>query len=458
MMDWKRLLSSNRLGKDKAKDGGDLRSPYQRDFDRVVFSSAFRRLQDKTQVFPLPQSDYVRTRLTHSLEVSSVGRSLGEMAGAELIKLHPELVTWVTKSDFGAIVATACLAHDIGNPPFGHSGEASIQDWFQKLEKVVSMQKVITGMSLRQSSDFRHFEGNAQGFRILTRLQNATNRGGLQLTMATLATFMKYPRESKLPEDPERKGQSGKKFGFFQSEVEFAEEVADAVGLIRRDPKIRWWGRHPLAFLVEAADDICYKIIDFEDGFKLGLISFSDAKELFSKIDNDKDVERKLKGISDKKEQIEYLRAQAIGTLVRQVVREFLNCEIQLLEGNFDSELVAVIPAASVLAEIHSQSKEKVYNARSVVEIEAAGFAVLSSLLNYFVYAAYDVSANGQSASSRSETYTKLLPPQSIIRLNNASCSNYERILVSTDFVSGMTDSYAVSVYKKMTGISLPER
>jgi dGTPase len=254
-MEWSRLISGKRLGLKHSNPVEIGRSVYQRDYDAIVFSSSFRRLQDKAQVFPLAKSDYVRTRLTHSLEVSCVGRSLGQLIG-EYLKKKKELPSQLAPADIGSIVAAACLAHDIGNPPFGHNGEKAIQGWF----KAEAGQSVLTGLTAHEKADFENFEGNAQGFRILTRLQNTDNEGGLQLTCATLGTFTKYPRPSKVScgKHPTHSGRGFKKHGYFVGEAKMFEEVAAEVGLIRRHQKCSGWFRHPLVFLVEAADDICY--------------------------------------------------------------------------------------------------------------------------------------------------------------------------------------------------------
>src|SRR3954467_3450566 len=261
-MNWAQLLCADRLRLDRPGIPAPPRSPFQIDSDRIIFSSAFRRLQDKTQVFPLADNDYVRTRLTHSLEVASVGRSLGARVGDHLCQAHFPGGE-IHASDIGAIVSAAALAHDLGNPPFGHSGEDAIRHWFTTSPVAQAARKEFTKA---EKKDFECFEGNAQGFRIITRLQMPDNPG-LRLTYATLAAFTKYPRASRLPVKPEG-GASAKKFGFFQSEAPFFEEVAVRTGLDQRVPGAAWWCRHPLAFLVEAADDICYRLVDFEDGFR----------------------------------------------------------------------------------------------------------------------------------------------------------------------------------------------
>jgi len=377
------------------------------------------------------------------------------MVGADVLGRHPQLEKKVTKSDFAAIVASACLAHDIGNPPFGHSGEAAIQAWFDT--ETANGSATVAGLGEREAADLRKFEGNAQGFRVLTKLQNANNPGGLQLTMATLAAFMKYPRESPLPSDPKLpNGQSTKKYGFFQWDVDFAEEVAEEVGLVRRHAAVRAWIRHPLTFLVEAADDICFRIVDFEDGCRLGLVPFAEGEEALCAIANDAETKERLKGIRVPREKIEYLRSRAIGRLVRDVVAVFLKHETEILNGQFDDELIRLIDLSKALEHIRDISKQRVYAAKAVVEIEAAGFEVLGGLLRFYVPAIHDVAEKGKQASPRSKKYFELLPISVQERITSKKSTCYRRLLAATDIVSGMTDSYAVSAFKKVAGISLP--
>ena len=278
-MNWEKLLSRNRIGEPLNEDVQSLngRSDFQRDFDRIVFCSAFRRLQDKTQVFPLPESDFVHTRLTHSLEVSCVGRSLGNFVGEKILQRRKKLRSLFTQFHFGEIVAAACLAHDIGNPPFGHSGEDAIAEYF-KSGNGIQYKNIL---NKKQWSDISKFEGNAQGFRLVTKLQNQYNKGGLRLTYAVLGALTKYPKESFTSSAAERVSNNiYSKFGFFQSEKNLFKEVAQAVQLETKVSSTNnlWWNRHPLAFLVEAADDICYRIMDLEDGFRLGLLSFAETE------------------------------------------------------------------------------------------------------------------------------------------------------------------------------------
>ena len=450
-MNWPRLLSRKRLGTDQAPSHSAARTDFQRDFDRIVFSSAFRRMQDKTQVFPLSKIDYVRTRLTHSLESSSVGRSLGTLVGEQLIARH-ELRDYAA-SDFGDIVAAACLAHDIGNPPFGHSGEDAIRHWARTGAYGRPRVAALRGSPLE---DFLSFEGNAQGFRVLTRLQNRDNAGGLQLTCATLAAFSKYPRESWVG-GSRFDGASARKQGFCAEDRAAFEEVAEAVGLLRRHDVHAVWRRHPLAFLVEAADDICYHVIDIEDGFRLGRLSFAEARDLFwPLVAQPGREEQRLARIGGEREKVEFLRAKVINNVIQQVVRCFLDVEPDLLVGRFDQPLLDVIPAAAAMQELIAVADARIYCAPEVVEIETAGFQVIGDLLERFIEAIDDIAEHGAGATPRSRMMSRLVPEQFVGPGGRPSPDLYARLLRLTDFVSGMTDSYAVSLYKKLTGIALP--
>ena len=449
-MDWEILLTDSRLGeksqpKQKLQDG---RSEFQKDFDRIVFSPAFRRLQDKTQVFPLPESDFVHTRLTHSLEVSCVGRSLGNLVGESVIKRHPSLKDRFTKFHFGEIVAAACLAHDIGNPPFGHSGEDAIAEFFrngngQKFKSKIKDEKKWT--------DLVKYEGNAQGFRIITKLQNPKLRGGLRLTYSTLAAVSKYPRESFINiKSKSLLNKAYRKYGFFQAEKDSFKEVANATGLnSQKDDKVYWWCRHPLAFLVEAADDICYRVMDLEDGFRLGLISFKETEELLIPLIN----RQALKGYKEKdeKERIGYLRAVAISEMVNDIAKVFLEEEENILRGKFEDDLISEIKRANALKMIKDVSVEKIYKSRSVVEREVAGYEVLGGLLDTFI-SAYNEAYEGK-ISSKNKAVFALLPGRITEEIPD---DLYLRLLRIIDFVSGMTDSFAVSLFRKLRGISLP--
>ncbi len=448
-MDWNRLLSRARPGLSRQQPDSEARTDFQRDFDRIVFSSAFRRLQDKTQVFPLSQSDYVRTRLTHSLEVSSVGRSLGTMVGDSVIRRHG--LKGVYPQDFGAVVAAACLAHDIGNPPFGHAGEDAIRLWFTAS---ATGRAVLERLTEAQQQDFLRFEGNAQGFRIITRLQSPDNRGGMQLTCATLGIFTKYPRASALPAEPPL-GIAFKKFGFYQDDWDLFAEVAGQLGLEPVLPGA--WTRHPLAYLVEAADDICYRIIDVEDAFRLQQLRYEEVRDLLLTLTGTPErAQRKMDRITRPKEKIEYLRAKAIGAIIEQAHQCFMAHEDAILAGAFTEELLDVIPAADAMRALKDCGEKQVYVSRPVVEVEAAGFEVLGGLLEAFMSTVADIADHGPNASSKSRMLIHLIPEQFAGPGRQPSTDPYRRALAITDFVSGMTDSYAVTLFKKLTGMSLP--
>jgi len=449
-LEWEKLLTDSRLGekiqpKQKLQDG---RSEFQKDFDRIVFSPAFRRLQDKTQVFPLPESDFVHTRLTHSLEVSCVGRSLGNLVGETVIKRNPPLNNQFTKFHFGEIVAAACLAHDIGNPPFGHSGEDAIAEYFrsgngQKFKLKIKDEKKWT--------DLVKYEGNAQGFRIITKLQNPKVKGGLNLTYSTLAAVTKYPRESYVSNQINLlRNKVYRKYGFFQAEKEIFKEVAFATGLdCIKNKNNYWWCRHPLAYLVEAADDICYRVMDLEDGFRLGLISFKEAEDLLRPLVS----KQSLKDYRDKdeKDRIGYLRAVTINELVNELAKVFLDEEKNILSGKFENELISEIKRANALKRIKDISIAKIYKSRSVVEREVAGYEVLGGLLETFINS-YNEAYEGKITSKNRSVFA-LLPN----RISEDIPDDlYLRLLRIIDFVSGMTDSFAVSLFRKIKGISLP--
>ncbi len=453
-MDWTQLLSVKRLGKDIASE--DPHHPtFQRDFDRIIFSSAFRRLQDKTQVFPLADSDYVRTRLTHSLEVSCVGRSLGTIIGSEIIAKYN--LNHIHPSDIGSIVSAACLAHDIGNPPLGHSGEDAIKSWFSDSN---FGRKLIGELNVDQQTDFLNYEGNAQGFRVLSRLQTPDNPGGMQLTCSTLAAYTKYPRASYIPHGSVLPaGESMKKWGFFQQDIGLFTEMADSIGLIKRKETQNCWYRHPLAFIVEAADDITYRIIDFEDAYRTGNISYDEFKALLLKIisnSNESKFLDQLNKIKGEKEKVEYLRAKAINSLIHEIVATFCCFEDQILKGEYDKDIISGIASSENLKEIKKLAKEKAYSSRKVIEIEAAGFHVLARLLQIFLTAIEDIAFKGVgNASYKSKKILQLLPCQFLGVNRLPDIDMYDRIIKITDFVSGMTDNYAVTLYKKITGISI---
>ena len=440
-MIWKTLLSPKRKGQ-KTGAQESSRSAFEQDYDRIIFSHPFRRLQDKTQVHPLPEHDFVHTRLTHSLEVSSVGRSLGKRAGEVILQRHPVLSKELSLFDFGAIVAAASLAHDLGNPPFGHAGEDSISDFFLGHPAGMRFSKEVTEA---QWHDLIQFEGNAQGFRILNKEEY-----GLRLTFASLGAFTKYPCAAFFPERDKRK-KSQKKYGFFQSEKDAFAEVADDLGLISANNES--WCRHPLAFLVEAADDICYSIIDLEDGCRLGLISFDETVELLSGILRDKLDRKKLNSNQDLNQKLGVLRALAIGELIEASTEVFLSNEEALLRGTFDQALTDLCVFAGALNEISKVSVKKIYHAKHVVEIEAAGHQVLPGLLEEFTETGLRI-VRGQR-SRKYDNLRLLLPLEIAQSIEGQPGSVYHMLRCITDFVSGLTDRHALSLYRKIKGISL---
>ncbi len=440
---WEKLLSAERLGAGKAP-GNPERTAFQQDYDRIIFTSAFRRMKDKTQVFPLSKSDYVRTRLTHSLEVSCVGRSLGAVVGREIIARHG--LKHVESGDFGAIVAAACLAHDIGNPPFGHAGEDAIREWFRQSDLLERH-----AFTSAQRADFECYEGNAQGFRIVTRLQNPANPG-LQLTGAVLATFTKYPRPSHLADKLD--GKSGKKFGFFQQDAAAFQQVARSTGLIERISGTAW-RRHPLAFLVEVADDTCYLIVDLEDAAKLGFVPYRDAECLLADLAGNTVSNGRLERLHDPKERLEYLRAKAIGRLLESAASVFLENEDDILSGKFDDELLSQSPLSIPLQAVLRLAKETIYTARPALEIETAGFEVLGALLGLFCNAVEAKAGYGRF-TTRERMLLQLLPAQFLGHNGEPDPDPYIRLLQVADFVAGMTDSYAVDMYRKLKGFDLP--
>ncbi len=446
-MNWEQLLSLKRFGdtnKRIRKEQDETRLGFEVDYDRVIFSSEFRSLQDKTQVIPLSQTDFVHTRLTHSLEVSVVGRSLGRLVGKKLLEKHPHLqsVYGYQANDFGAIVAAAALAHDIGNPPFGHSGEKAIGEYF----KTGNGKSFKDQLTEKEYQDLCDFEGNANGFKILTE-SRAGRDGGLRLSYATLGAFMKYPKES-LPKKP-TKHIADKKYGFFQSEKEAFIDVVNELGLLSRSKTDTSFSRHPLAFLVEAADDICYTIIDFEDGINLGLIQEEFALEYLINLVRDTINTKKYHQLKNTKDRVSYLRALAINTLINEAVSIFMQNEDAILKGDFDCALLDKSKYEAQINDIIKISVEQVYQSKEVVEKEIAGYRILSDLLDVFI------TAINNSYANKASNYDKLvlsLLPKNYTEIKN---SLYNRIFKACSFVSNMSDSNAILLFNKIKGINI---
>ncbi|WP_075340530.1 deoxyguanosinetriphosphate triphosphohydrolase [Tenacibaculum agarivorans] len=441
-MNWEQLLSLKRFGDTQKRERlkqDETRLGFEVDFDRIIFSSAFRSLQDKTQVIPLSKTDFVHTRLTHSLEVSVVGRTLGRRVGKILLERHAKLrELGYTFNDFGAIVAAASVMHDIGNPPFGHSGEKAIGEYF-KNGKGAHFKTLLTST---QYQDLVDFEGNANGFKIVTEDKGGTP-GGLRLSYATLGAFIKYPKES-IPKKP-TKDVSDKKYGFFQSEKDAFLDVASELGMLDKKRDEIAYYRHPLAYLVEAADDICYTIIDFEDGINLGVIDESYALEYMSKLVSNINRE-KYYSLQFKKDRTAYLRAIAINTLVGEAVDIFLTHENDILEGKFNRPLLDKCKFEAQINDIINISIEKIYKSKEVIEKEVSGYRIIADLLDVFVTALNNTYTN--SGSNYDKLVLNLLPEE----YQTPKDDLYERLMQICSYVASMSDGYATRLHKKITG------
>ncbi|HLP64291.1 MAG TPA: deoxyguanosinetriphosphate triphosphohydrolase [Flavobacterium sp.] len=442
MMNWEQLLSLKRQG-DKGKrlriEQDDTRLGFEVDYDRIIFSSAFRSLQDKTQVIPLSKTDFVHTRLTHSLEVSVVGRSIGRLVGKKIIEKYPHLqeVHGYQANDFGAIVAAAALAHDIGNPPFGHSGEKAIGEYFS----IGKGSKFKDQLTPKQWQDLIDFEGNANGFSVLTSSRPGIE-GSIRLTYAVLGAFMKYPKES-LPKKPTSKI-CDKKYGFFQSDAAFFKEVADELGLIpNKSGDDIGYERHPLAYLVEAADDICYTIIDFEDGINLGLVSEDYALEYLIKLVKDTIDTAKYQTLTTKEDRISYLRALAIGNLINDAVKVFVENEEAILKGEFPYALTDKSKYKAQIDDIIKLSIKNIYQSHEVIEKELSGYQIINNLLDKFI-TAFNNNHEGK-ATNYDKLLLKILPEKHHLEKDNL----YERLLHICHFVSMLTDGKAL-IYSKI--------
>lgn len=433
-MNWEQLLSAKRLGlEDYHREDKNVRTEFQRDYDRVVFSSSFRRLQNKTQVFPLPGRIFVHNRLTHSLEVASVGRSLGNEI---VLKLQGKRD--LPLSDITGIVSAACLVHDLGNPPFGHSGEKVISEYFLEHESAFKSQ-----FAAAEWNDLINFEGNANAFRLLTHRFSGKRNGGFVMTYATLAATVKYPYDSSV--------NVGKKYGFFQSEKEIYQRVATDLGIELLDAEKGVYARHPLVYLVEAADDICYQIMDIEDAHKLRILSTQDTFDLYLNFIADDKKDRIMKTVNmvgDVNEQISYLRACVIGNLVGVCSDVFVQNEEDILSGRFTCSLIKNI--TGYIGDAYQACTEvavnKIYRSPEVVEIEIAGYKILNTLMEVFV----------EAVRFPDRFYSKQLLSRIPSQYQVCGNSPYEMMQGVVDFVSGMTDVYALDLYRKITGISIP--
>lgn len=447
-MNWEQLLSLKRFGdthKRLRKEQDETRLGFEVDYDRIIFSSAFRSLQDKTQVIPLSKTDFVHTRLTHSLEVSVVGRSLGRITGKQLLEKHPHLqeVHGYRFNDFGAIVAAAALAHDIGNPPFGHSGEKAIGEYFA----TGNGQQYQALLTEKEWQDIIDFEGNANGFKLLTESREGVE-GGLRLSYATLGAFMKYPKQS-LPKKP-TKHIADKKFGFFQSDKQGFVAVAEELGLLQtRTGADSSFSRHPLTYLVEAADDICYTIIDFEDGINLGLISEDYALEYLIKLVKDSINTKKYNSLRFQQDRLSYLRALAINTLITDAISVFVAHEEAILDGTFNVSLLDKSKYTAQISDIISLSVDRIYQSQEVIEKEIAGYKIISDILDVYITALMRIK-NGKG-SNYDALMLRTLPEF----YRNTDGSIYEILLNTCCYVASLSDSAAVHMHNKIMGKQL---
>jgi dGTPase len=443
-MNWERLISNKRLGmEDIHTVERDDRSVFLRDYDRVIFSAPFRRLQNKTQVFPLPGSVFVHNRLTHSLEVSCVGRSLGNNIAKHLIERNASLGNTFVP-EIGNIVSTACLAHDMGNPPFGHSGEKAISAFFKQGKGGYLEESFKDNMA--QWTDIINFEGNANAFRLLAHQFLGRRKGGFAMTYSTLASIVKYPYSSIYAEQKN-------KFGFFDSEAPIFKKIADELGIKRlsEDGEPVKYARHPLVYLVEAADDICYQMMDIEDAHKLKLLTTEETKELYESFFDKKKKDRAKEVyqiVTDTNEQIAYLRATVIGILIHECAHVFIENEELILNGTFEGSLIKHIkePYKEAYKHCAEIAINKIYRSKDVLDIELAGFNVISTLLELMI----------DAVQSPDKVYSQLLINRVSSQYNINSPTLYGKIQAVLDYISGMTDVFALDLYRKIKGNSLP--
>lgn len=449
---WEKMVVESRLSSTKSKSISEYRSVFDMDHDRIVFSNSFRRMHDKTQVFPyapLSSSGQARSRLSHSLEVSCAARSLGILLGQHLVKEGAKINPY----DLGMILASACLAHDIGNPPFGHSGEFAIQEWSKD-----NLESILTDPW--EQLDFYKFEGNAQGFRILTRLESWQRKGGIRPTVSTLCAFTKYPCPSVYAGKAEN-GPSGKKHGYFKADFESFQEVFAQSSLLPKDNDSRTYPRHPLAYLTEAADDLCYAVVDLEDAYHLGIISFHEAYELLAPIaSRDENFDDNHKYDNDLR--IARLRSATISELINQAIAAFIQHIDEFENCSYNRAIIDDIESSEEYSAIYSFSMQRIYSSDRVLEIEFGGYNMIRGLLDLFVPAVTSVRPSTQEVVSR-----RMIPIRYFKRHYNYKDDNdclnliedlslYERILSVTDFISGMTDRYAVELYQRLSGIKNP--
>jgi dGTPase len=462
-MNWETLYNTRRTGDSerKTRNPDPVRNSFLRDYDRIIFSSAFRRLQNKTQVFPLPGAIFVHNRLTHSLEVASVGRSLGKATGEMIAEKYPNAGAEFTefyRHELSSVIASACLAHDIGNPPFGHSGEDAIRAFFTGLDPVMK-EKIYKELTPNQIQDFEQFEGNSNALRTLTHSFNEPEPGGYKLTYTTLAALVKYPCASIEGFDKKSGLIATKKSGYFDSEAETYRQIAETLQIHRHDGYNTVYARHPFVYLTEAADDICYRVIDMEDAHRLHIVSTAQFTDMFLPFfDNETDeykkrsyIEKKLAAINDDNQKVQFIRARWIGLMIGKIADLFMAHEQQLLAGTLQHDLLKCLPPHDyeLIERINQFSVTNIYNYRAVVEIEIAGYNVIGGMLREFVHAVLhpNLAKSGKIIKLVSAQFPVAQPGQSM----------YSNIQSLVDFIAGMTDLYAIDMYRKITGIAIPE-
>lgn len=460
-MNWETLFSTQRTGEQtSAKKRYDpVRNSFQKDYDRIIFSSPFRRLQNKTQVFPLPKAVLVHNRLTHSLEVTSVGRSLGKAVGRAIAAKYrtDELTSEFYNHELAYVVAAACLAHDIGNPPFGHSGEDAIRTFFKQVEGDTRA-RIHDELSPEQRMDFERFEGNSNAFRVLTHNFNEPDAGMFRLTYTTLAALVKYPCASIEGFNKASGLISTKKSGYFTGELETFARIAETLEIPKTEAYQTVYARHPFVYLTEAADDICYRVIDMEDAHRLRIVTEEQFKELFLPffdgttpgVPHINEINKKLVGINDPNQRIQYIRALWIGLMIARITEAFMQNEESLLKGTLQNDLLSCLPDKDkeLIKKINDFSVSHIYNYRTVVEIELAGYNIIGGLLKEFIGAVITPSA------PRSGKLLKLVSDQFQVSTEAGLYNNIQSIV---DFISGMTDLFAIDLYRKITGITIPE-
>lgn len=461
-MNWASLYSTQRTGDaDRKHSNNDLvRNSFLRDYDRIIFSSSFRRLQNKTQVFPLPGAIFVHNRLTHSLEVASVGRSLGKAVGEKIAEKYPhegEQFKEFYRYELASVIASACLAHDIGNPPFGHSGEDAIRAFFNGME--AETRKIVhDSLSANQLKDFEYFEGNSNALRVLTNSFNEPEPGGYKLTYTTLASLVKYPCASIEGFNKDSGLIATKKSGFFDSELATYQHIANTLQIPGKEGYTYVYARHPFVYLTEAADDICYRVIDLEDAHRLQIISLGTFMDMFLPFfENEKDynslayIEKKIANINDDNQKVQYIRARWIGLMIEKISAIFRAHEEELLNGTLEKDLLKCLPESDrkLINRINEFSVKHVYNYKAVIEIEIAGYNVIGGLLKEFVQAVL------HPQLTKSGKLIKLVSAQFPVTQDRKDV--YPNIRSLVDFIAGMTDLYAIDIYRKITGITIPE-